>query len=90
MKYKNVKHKRHLRSFDVFARDFLFAIIDIFGNNQQISRKDRKERKAEENCRTDNISLYSFASSAPFAGTFFYFQKCLISINYSEEEVFVS
>ncbi|OQX00679.1 MAG: hypothetical protein BWK80_61395 [Desulfobacteraceae bacterium IS3] len=39
----------------------------IFGNNQQISRKDRKERKAEENCRTDNISLYSFASSAPFA-----------------------
>jgi len=50
-------------------------IKDIFGNNQQISRKDRKERKAEENCRTDNISLYSFASSAPFAGTFFLFPK---------------
>jgi len=52
--------------------------IDIFGNNQQISRKDRKERKAEENCRTDNISLYSFASSAssaPFARTFFLFPK---------------
>jgi len=57
---------------------FFACILDIFGNNQQISRKDRKEGKAEENCGTDNISLYSFASSAPFARTFFLFPKMSI------------
>jgi len=58
-------------------------VLDIFGNNQQISRK---ERKAEENCRTDNIFLYSFAFSAPFAGTFFLFPKMSIILKYKKPD----